>query len=121
MQIANFLSALVLTSGALFLFYCSGGQFEMASYQPPGIYVVMLVMLVFPGKLLFQDTRRFFANTLWRVATPIRSVTWADFLLADILTSLAKAVSDFERSVCHLATGDVMAPEGEVIQFWIIV
>lgn len=64
--------------------------------------------------LYLQDTRRFFATGLWRVATPVRSVTWSDFLLADILTSLAKAISDIERSVCHLMTGDVMAPEGEV-------
>jgi hypothetical protein len=44
------------------------------------------------------------------VATPIRGVTWADFLLADVLTSLAKALSDAERAVCTLASGPAMDP-----------
>ena len=57
-----------------------------------------------------QETRHFFAQTLYRVATPIREVTWADFLLADVLTSLAKALSDLERALCHLLTGPVMQP-----------
>ncbi len=57
-----------------------------------------------------QDTRQFFAATLWRVATPVREVTWADFLLADFLTSLAKALSDVERAACHLLAGPAMQP-----------
>ena len=57
-----------------------------------------------------QDTRLFFTWTFWRVTTPFREVTFADFLLADILTSLAKALSDCERALCHLSTGPVMQP-----------
>jgi hypothetical protein len=57
-----------------------------------------------------QETRAFFAQTLYRVATPFREVSWADFLLADILTSLAKALSDSERALCHLLAGPVMQP-----------
>ena len=52
----------------------------------------------------------FFTWTFWRVTTPFREVTFADFLLADILTSLAKALSDCERALCHLSTGPVMQP-----------
>ena len=52
----------------------------------------------------------FFAHTLFRVITPFREVTWSDFLLADVLTSLAKPLSDAERAVCHLLTGPVMLP-----------
>ena len=54
----------------------------------------------------------FFAQTLARVATPVREVSWADFLLADVLTSLSKALSDLERASCHLLTGPIMAPQG---------
>ena len=61
---------------------------------------------------LLQDTRMFFAQTLLRVATPVREVSWADFLLADVLTSLSKALSDLERASCHLLTGPIMAPQG---------
>ena len=37
-------------------------------------------------------------------------MSWADFLLADILTSLAKPLSDCERALCHLLSGPVMLP-----------
>ena len=57
-----------------------------------------------------QGNRQFFAKTLFRVATPIQEVTWSDFLLADILTSLAKALSDSERAMCHMMAGPVMRP-----------
>lgn len=52
----------------------------------------------------------FFSATLFRVATPFRHMSWADFLLADILTSLAKPLSDCERALCHLLSGPVMLP-----------
>lgn len=52
----------------------------------------------------------FFSTTLFRVATPFRHMSWADFLLADILTSLAKPLSDCERALCHLLSGPVMLP-----------
>ena len=61
-----------------------------------------------------QDTRLFFSGTLARISTPFREVSWADFLLADILTSLAKPIADAERAVCHLITGPVMDPTARV-------
>ena len=58
-----------------------------------------------------QDTRQLFSSTLFRVATPVREVTWADFLLADVLTSLAKALSDSERAICLLVShGSILEP-----------
>jgi EXS family len=65
-------------------------------------------------RLCPQDTRLFFSRTLSRVATPFREVTWADFLLADFLTSLAKPLSDTERALCHMLTGPVMDPSPRV-------
>lgn len=61
-----------------------------------------------------QDTRLFFGSTIGRIATPFREVTWADFLLADFLTSLAKPLSDTERALCHMLTGPVMDPSPRV-------
>lgn len=63
---------------------------------------------------MLQGTRSFFTLTLARVATPFREVSWADFLLADFLTSLAKPLSDGEHAVCHLITGSVMDPNPSV-------
>jgi hypothetical protein len=127
--ISNILGTLVLSSSVLFLFQCSTGNLSAAAFQPPLIYLAMLLLLIFPGVILFPDNRRFFSTTLWRVFTPIRGVTWADFLLADILTSLAKALSDTERAVCHLMTGEsvmeVLNPGSPALQLcgdasWII-
>ena len=61
------------------------------------------------GTAAAQEARSLFAGTLLRVAAPGREVTWADFLLADVLTSLAKPLADASRAACHLLTGPVMA------------
>ena len=121
-EIANVLSAMVLGSACTFLHYCAVGELDTAALHPPLLYSAMLVALLLPLTVFYQDTRRFFASTVWRVITPIRAVTWADFLLADILTSLAKGVSDVERAVCLMASGSVMSPDANVCNdsSWII-
>jgi uncharacterized integral membrane protein len=121
-DIANVLSTVVLGSASVFLFTCIQGQLETAALQPPMIYSAMLIILLLPFTILYQDTRRFFATTAWRVMTPIRGVTWADFLLADIITSLAKGISDVERAVCLMASGSVMSPAADVCDdaSWVI-
>lgn len=107
-QICNVLTALVLSAGLAFVYLLAYGLPHLAAYLPPSLYCTLLGLLLFPGPLLYRDNRMFFGLTLWRVATPIRPVSWSDFLLADILTSLAKAISDTERAVCHLTVGPVM-------------
>ena len=52
----------------------------------------------------------FFTSTFGKVVSPFREVSWADFLLADVLTSLSKPLSDAERGMCHLLAGSVMEP-----------
>jgi hypothetical protein len=59
--------------------------------------------------ILFLRPRRFFLATLWRMIAPLQPISFADFLLADFLTSLAKSVSDVERAVCSMVTGPVLA------------
>lgn len=68
--------------------------------------------------MILQDTRLFFTWTFGRVCTPFREVTFADFLLADCLTSLSKALSDTERAICHMSTGEIMRPNTtEAVRF----
>ncbi|KAI3436190.1 hypothetical protein D9Q98_002245 [Chlorella vulgaris] len=109
-QVCNVLTAVILASGCSFLYLLTWGLRELAALQPPLLYTSLLVLLLFPGSLLFRASRLFFAGTLWRVFTPLRPVSWADFLLADVLTSLAKALSDTERAVCSMMTGPVLEP-----------
>ncbi|GAB4823276.1 hypothetical protein N2152v2_010322 [Parachlorella kessleri] len=108
--VSNVLTAIVLGSGVAFLFHSSVNNPYLASYQPPILYLGLLAFVLNPTNVLFKETRLFFSSTAWRVFTPLRTVTWADFLLADVLTSLAKPLSDTERAVCHLMTGPVMSP-----------
>ena len=109
------LTAVVLSSGFAFVYFLTWGQREVAAAHPPLLYAALLLLLLFPGGLLFRDARLFFGGTLWKVLTPgLRPVSWADFLLADILTSLAKALSDTERAVCNMMTGEVLEPSLQV-------
>ncbi len=73
-------------------------------------YMIMLLRHARLHASVLQETRMFFSTTFFRVATPYREMSWADFLLADILTSLAKPLSDCERALCHLLSGPVMLP-----------
>lgn len=112
LRICGLLSAYILISACIFLLQCLAGHTEYAALHPPFLYCSMLALLIFPGPILNGQTRRFFASTLWKVITPgLRKVSFSDFLLADILTSLAKALSDVERAVCLIATGSVMLPD----------
>lgn len=57
---------------------------------------------------LKRQPRAFFCRTLARVLVPTQPVSWADFLLADILTSLAKSSSDLSRSACLILHGEAV-------------
>lgn len=100
-----------MTSATAFLLFCSLGNVEAAAMQPPLLYIAAAIVFIMPLNIFYRDTRRYFASTLWRVVTPVRQVLWADFLLADILTSLAKGLSDLERAVCAMASGSIMYPD----------
>ncbi|CAG9460358.1 unnamed protein product [Pedinophyceae sp. YPF-701] len=54
-----------------------------------------------------------FVRVLGRWLVPIHSVTFADFLLADVLTSLARPLSDMERAVCHVTLTGPFHPLAE--------
>lgn len=50
------------------------------------------------------ESRHLFAATAARVALPTREVTWSDFLLADVATSLAAPIAGAAAALCHLLT-----------------
>ena len=43
---------------------------------------------------------------------PIKPVTWTDFLVADVLTSLAKSISDAERALSRMTSRDLGQQSG---------
>ncbi|KAK9910616.1 hypothetical protein M0R45_034572 [Rubus argutus] len=62
---------------------------------------------VFPFDIFYLSSRYFLLRTLWRIALPVQAITFPDFFLADILTSMSKVFSDLERSVCRMVRGQV--------------
>ena len=77
------------------------------------LYLAVPVCVLWPYDILNRAARRHFAATCARVfVAPLwcPRVTFSDFLLADILTSLAKSVADLERAMCHLVMTDRSDP-----------
>lgn len=117
LQIANVLTSVILSSGLAFAYLLAYGLPHLASYLPAALYCSLLALLLFPGPLLERDSRLFFGRTLWRIVTPLRSVTWADFLLADVLTRWAAAFSGVVQLGCSKCLGpccQLWKPQGWV-------
>ncbi|KAG4922392.1 hypothetical protein JHK86_051205 [Glycine max] len=71
------------------------------------LYILVAVILIFPFDIFYLSSRYFFLRTLFRIAFPFQPITFPDFFLADILTSMAKVFSDLERSVCRMVNKQV--------------
>ena len=69
-------------------------------------YVAPVVILCAPLDRWYPQTRLCLRTTIARCLTPWRRpVSFADFFLADVLCSLAKTLSDAERSACAALAG----------------
>ncbi|CAN1220332.1 SPX and EXS domain-containing protein 1 [Linum perenne] len=66
------------------------------------LYCAVTMILIFPFDIFYLSSRYFLLRTLWRILFPLQAITFADFFLADILTSMSKVFSDLERSVCRM-------------------
>ncbi|KAF3554169.1 hypothetical protein F2Q69_00015928 [Brassica cretica] len=76
------------------------------------LYIAFALVLIFPFDIFYLSSRYFLLRTLWRIAFPLQPITFPDFFLADILTSMVKVFSDLERSVCRMVHRQVY--------FWVI-
>ncbi|KAI8469612.1 MAG: EXS family-domain-containing protein [Monoraphidium minutum] len=72
---------------------------------PPLLYAAVAVLLATPAGPLPAPARRLFGGALLRVLAPLRPVAWSDFLLADVMTSLAKSTGDAARAACLIMHG----------------
>ncbi|KAJ7981320.1 SPX and EXS domain-containing protein [Quillaja saponaria] len=66
------------------------------------LYAAVVMVLIFPFDIFYFSSRYYLLRTLWRIALPLQAISFSDFFLADILTSMAKVFSDLERSVCRM-------------------
>lgn len=106
MMIASWITLIVLTSMTSYLYLSSHNSYLAAS-QPVLLYSVLPLMLVLPFDVFYVTSRIFFLRTLLRIFLPFQPITFADFFLADILTSMAKVLSDLERATCRMFHGQV--------------
>ncbi|XP_039070273.1 SPX and EXS domain-containing protein 1-like isoform X2 [Hibiscus syriacus] len=98
---------IVPTSMTAYLYLYSHGEVALAASQPVILYIAFALVLVFPFDIFYLPSRYFFLRTLWRIAFPLQPISFPDFFLADILTSMAKVFSDLERSVCRMVHSQV--------------
>ncbi|EOX96112.1 EXS (ERD1/XPR1/SYG1) family protein isoform 2 [Theobroma cacao] len=97
------MTIIVPTSMTAYLYLYSHGEVSLAASQPVILYVAVALVLVFPFDIFYLSSRYFLLRTLWQIALPLQQpISFPDFFLADILTSMAKVFSDLERSVCRM-------------------
>jgi len=113
-RLAAAATGITAASGAAFASALASGRTGVAALHPPALYAGLVAAAAAPVRVgPAPAARLLFAATAARVATPYRPVTWSDFLLADVATSLAAPLAGAARAVCHAATAGVLAPPDE--------
>lgn len=106
-QLALAFTTLGLTCTALFVVSAVARSLLVADLTPLAVYFLALLFIMAPVDVLARPARLFFGETLARVLVPLQEVSWADFLLADVLTSLSRSSGDLSRVACALIAGGV--------------
>lgn len=104
---ATWMTIVVPTSMTAYLYLYSHGEVTFAASQPVLLYCAVVMVLIFPFDIFYLSSRYYFLRTLWRIVLPLQAIAFADFFLADILTSMVKVFSDLERSVCRMVNRQV--------------
>uniref|UniRef100_A0A1D1YV38 SPX and EXS domain-containing protein 1 n=1 Tax=Anthurium amnicola TaxID=1678845 RepID=A0A1D1YV38_9ARAE len=104
---ATWMTIVVPTSMTAYLYLYSHGEVSLAASQPVVLYAAFLMVLIFPFDIFYLSSRYYFLRALWRIILPLQAITFSDFFLADILTSMSKVLSDLERSVCRMVNRQV--------------
>ncbi|CAK9862679.1 unnamed protein product [Sphagnum jensenii] len=101
-KIASWMTVAWITSMTAYLYLYSHGMVFHAASQPILLYILVPLVLGLPLDIFHMQTRFYFLRTLLRLTLPVQPISFADFFLADVLTSMAKVLSDLERSVCRM-------------------
>ncbi|KAL0314727.1 UNVERIFIED_CONTAM: SPX and EXS domain-containing protein 3 [Sesamum angustifolium] len=99
---ATWMTIIVPTSMTAYLYLYSHGEVSLAASQPVLLYAAVAMTLIFPFDIFYLSSRFFLLRTIWRIMFPLQAISFADFFLADIFTSMSKVFSDLERSVCRM-------------------
>ncbi|KAJ4756926.1 EXS (ERD1/XPR1/SYG1) family protein [Rhynchospora pubera] len=104
---STWMTIVVPTSMTAYLYLYSHGEVSLAAFQPVLLYAVILMLLISPFDIFYLSSRYFLLRTFWRIVLPSQAITFADFFLADIMTSMSKVFSDLERSTCRMVNRQV--------------
>lgn len=99
---ATWMTIIVPTSMTAYLYLYSHGEVSLAASQPVLLYAAVAMVLIFPFDIFYLSSRFYLLRTLWRIVFPLQAISFSDFFLADIMTSMSKVFSDLERSVCRM-------------------
>ncbi|XP_074353300.1 uncharacterized protein LOC141692386 isoform X1 [Apium graveolens] len=99
---ATWMTIIVPTSMTAYLYLYSHGEVPLAAFQPVLLYSAVVMVIIFPFDIFYLSSRYFLLRTLWRIVFPLQAISFPDFFVADILTSMSKVFSDLERSVCRM-------------------
>ncbi|KAJ3680426.1 hypothetical protein LUZ60_016704 [Juncus effusus] len=104
---ATWMTIVVPTSMTAYLYLYSHGEVSLAASQPVILYAIVLMLLIFPFDIFYLSSRYYLLRTVWRIMLPLQAITFSDFFLADIMTSMSKVFSDLERSACRMVNRQV--------------
>ncbi|KAI4328480.1 hypothetical protein L6164_020832 [Bauhinia variegata] len=83
-------------------------NYMTASELNPVALVILVLLITFcPFNIIYRSSRFFFIRCLFRcICAPLYPVTFADFFLADQLTSQFQAFRSFELYICYYGLGE---------------
>uniref|UniRef100_A0A453SE83 EXS domain-containing protein n=3 Tax=Aegilops tauschii subsp. strangulata TaxID=200361 RepID=A0A453SE83_AEGTS len=87
---ATWLTLIVPTSMTAYLYLYSHGEVSLAASQPVLLYAILLIVLLSPFDMFYLSSRFYFLRTMLRIVLPLQAITFPDFFLADIFTSMSK-------------------------------
>eukprot|EP01023_Acetabularia_acetabulum_P051013 TRINITY_DN5588_c1_g1_i1.p1 TRINITY_DN5588_c1_g1~~TRINITY_DN5588_c1_g1_i1.p1 ORF type:complete len:418 (-),score=29.83 TRINITY_DN5588_c1_g1_i1:162-1415(-) len=102
LEIAGTITANFLVNLTMCAYFCALQMYDTAGYCPYSLYFFTSILLLLPINYMYRDVRLFFSVTLLRIILPFQPVNFADFLLADVLTSLSKPIADVGQNICYM-------------------
>ncbi|KAH0462193.1 hypothetical protein IEQ34_009768 [Dendrobium chrysotoxum] len=146
LKCATWMAIVVPTSMTAYLYLYSHGEVSLAASQPVMcifdfpidnmgdnltiscsslhkdvviLYAIFVMVLIFPFDIFYLSSRFYFLRTLWRIILPLQAISFADFFLADILTSMSKAGA-LGSGAIHLSDGKPSAVLGDAYMVFMI-
>lgn len=99
---ASLLSLIWIISFLTFIL-CEYGRLE-SHLQPIGFIFLLIILLFNPFNIMHRSARYWLCKELFRIfSAPFHTVTFADFWLADQLTSLDLIFYDIEYLICYFS------------------